>query len=120
MRNLVKVECDHSSSHVCFTYGGRFHKLPIENVISLEHNQCVSWYPKDVFKKFKYIYIDQNFTDYIKMLVPVKDLFSKTKLKRLAKTEEFINEKYTFFNYGYVRSLLNLKGSKDLGMSGLF
>lgn len=117
--NLIKINCESNCDSVFFSYGGRFHIMAIESVKTIEDDNCVSWFNHAVFKKLDHIYIDQDETEYLKLYAYKNDLYDLEKLRVLSETEEFKNQRYSFFNYGYVLQLLGGDVS-ETGVCGLF
>ena len=130
----IKIERDHGGKHL-FIGPKEFEKANITtsqvqvvdkvNIRCLDkaEKSCVSWHYHDVFRKITYLYVDVDTLndEYGPVYYLESDkLYSKTKLKKLAKSKNFKERNYSFFSYDFVEHLLGLNTKTDFGLSGLF
>lgn len=139
-KNLVKIKVtDHGSEYVQPEFAGDYvrcgdiefrmpwhiNKVNIKTTDAPKDGCTVSWHYHDVFKKLAYVYIDLDSVESMnerfgpKMLLESSKLYSKTKLRKLARSKDFKEKRYSFFSYDFVGWLLGQK-TKTFGMSGGF
>lgn len=90
------------------------------NIKALESKQPISWHYHNVYKKIKYVYWDsESDSETPKFYLEENKLYNYRKLNKLYKSDNFKQQKYSFFFYGEVERLLKHPVTNK-GMSGLF
>lgn len=115
---------DRSGGDIAILVNNKVYYNNLINIKTKEHNDCIAWFMHDIYLDGIESILQKDGLEYtieggyINLKAPIESLYDLNKIQKLSETENFKEENYAFFNYGYVNRLLNKQDNRT-GVCGL-